>query len=242
MTRASGYAQEIADNLARVREQIANAAARAGRSADTVQLIAVSKYQSPEAIAAAVAAGQRRFGENTVQDALTKISRFAEQNLEWHFIGHLQANKAKHIPAHFSWLHSLDSLRLAERLSRFAVQAGRDLNVLIEVNVARDPGRHGVLPEQVPDLLAELVAAGLPGLHWRGLMAIGPHPASDAQVRQAFAVVRTLRDDCATRFALPAFTELSMGMSGDLDAAILEGATLVRIGTAIFGERHAPHR
>jgi pyridoxal phosphate enzyme (YggS family) len=230
----------IAANLARLHDRIATAAARAGRSAESVHVVAVSKYQPAAAVAAAVAAGQRRFGENTVQEALSKIPHFAEQGLEWHFIGHLQANKAKHIPGNFTWLHSLDSLRLAERVARFAEDAQTIVNALIEVNVTRDPHRHGVLPEQVPALLDQIVAAGLSGLVLRGLMAIGPHPASDMEIRTAFAAVRNLREACVARHALPAFTELSMGMSDDYEPAILEGSTLVRVGTAIFGERPYP--
>jgi pyridoxal phosphate enzyme (YggS family) len=136
----------VAANLARLRADLARAAERAGRRADEVSLIAVSKTQPPEAVAAAVAAGQRVFGENTVQDALTKIPRFAGQGLEWHFIGHLQSNKARHIPGHFAWLHSLDSLKLAQRVAGFARNQGVTVNALIEVNLTRDPAKHGVLP------------------------------------------------------------------------------------------------
>ena len=230
-------AAAIAANLAQLQERMARAAALAGRPVDSIRLVAVSKNQPPEAVSAAVAAGQRLFGENTVQDALTKIPQFSGQGLEWHFIGHLQANKAKHIPGNFAWLHSLDQFRLAERVARFADAAGVTVNVLIEVNISRDPRRHGVMPEQVPELLDQLVAARLSGLVLRGLMTIGPHPASEPEVRSAFAAMRTLRETCTARHALPGFTELSMGMSGDLEAAILEGSTLVRVGTAIFGER-----
>jgi len=230
-------AAAIAANLAQLQERMARAAALAGRPVESIRLVAVSKNQPPVAVSAAVAAGQRLFGENTVQDALTKIPQFSGQGLEWHFIGHLQANKAKHIPGNFAWLHSLDQFRLAERVARFASVAGVTVNTLIEVNISRDPRRHGVMPEQVPELLDQLVAAGLSGLVLRGLMAIGPHPASESEVRSAFAAMRTLRETCAARHALPGFTELSMGMSGDLEAAILEGSTLVRVGSAIFGER-----
>lgn len=230
----------IAANLAHVQERLARAAARAGRAPESVRLVAVSKNQPVESVAAAVAAGQRLFGESTVQDALSKIPHFTGQGLEWHFIGHLQANKAKYIAGNFLWLHSLDSFRLAERVARFADAARATVNTLIEVNVTRDPTRHGVLPEKVPELLDQILAARLSGLELRGLMAIGPHPASESEVRTAFAAVRTLRESCVSRHALPAFTELSMGMSGDMEAAILEGSTLVRVGTAIFGERLYP--
>jgi hypothetical protein len=232
----------VAANLARLRADLALAAERAGRRADELSLIAVSKTQPPEAVAAAVAAGQRVFGENTVQDALTKIPRFAGQGLEWHFIGHLQSNKARHIPGHFAWLHSLDSLKLAQRVAGFAREQGVTVNALIEVNLTRDPARHGVLPEALAPLLDALLKAELDGLALRGLMTIGPHPATGPERRVVFAGLRGLRDECARRFALPGFTELSMGMSGDYIEAVLEGATLVRLGTAIFGERSYARR
>jgi pyridoxal phosphate enzyme (YggS family) len=230
-------ATTIAANLERLRASLAEAAQRAGRRPADVKLIAVSKNQPPAAVAAAIAAGQRLFGENTVQDALTKIPQFAGQGLEWHFIGHLQSNKARFIPGNFAWMHSLDSVQLAQRLARLVQEQNTTLNVLIEVNITRDPGKHGVAPEDMGPLLEQLLKANLTGIQLRGLMAIGPHPATESQRRASFAALRTLRDDCARRFALPDFTELSMGMSDDFVEAILEGSTLVRLGTALFGER-----
>ena len=227
----------IADNLAQVRAHIAKAARAAGRRPEEVRLIAVSKTLPREYVAAAVQAGQRDFGENTVQDALTKIPHFAGLGLDWHFIGHLQSNKVKFIPGHFTWVHSLHALPLAQRLSRLAHEQHATVNLLIEVNISRDPAKHGVAPEHLPALIESLLQAHLPGLTLRGLMAIGPHPAAESQLRSAFAAVRALRDDCAQRYALPGFTELSMGMSGDYVEAIKEGSTMVRIGTAIFGAR-----
>ena len=227
----------IADNLAQVRAHIADAARAAGRRPEEVRLIAVSKTLPREYVAAAVQAGQRDFGENTVQDALTKIPHFAGLGLDWHFIGHLQSNKVKFIPGHFTWVHSLHALPLAQRLSRLVHEQRATVNLLIEVNISRDPAKHGVAPEHLPALIESLLQAHLPGLTLRGLMAIGPHPAAESQLRSAFAAVRALRDDCAQRYALPGFTELSMGMSGDYVEAIKEGSTMVRIGTAIFGAR-----
>jgi PLP dependent protein len=234
-------ATTIATNLERLRATLAATARRAGRHPEDVKLIAVSKNQPATAVAAAVAAGQRLFGESTVQDALTKIPQFADQRLEWHFIGHLQSNKARFIPGNFSWLHSLDSVKLAERLARLAQEQKTTVNVLIEVNITRDPAKHGVAPEGVAALLEQLLKAKLQGLPLRGLMAIGPYPATPAERRASFAALRMLRDDCAQRFALPDFTELSMGMSDDFVEAIQEGSTLVRIGTALFGERNYSH-
>jgi PLP dependent protein len=230
-------APAIAHRLEQVRADIADTALQAGRRAEDIRLIAVSKTLPAAYVAAAVAAGQRDFGENTLQDALTKIPVFAGQPLHWHFIGHLQSNKAKLIPGHFTWLHSLDNASLAQRLSRKAQESGAHLQVLIEVNITGDPRKHGVLAQALFPLLDELLHVPLPGIALRGLMAIGPHPASDAEVRRAFAAVRKLRDSAAQCYPLPGFTELSMGMSGDYRAAIQEGSTMVRVGSAIFGER-----
>jgi pyridoxal phosphate enzyme (YggS family) len=227
----------IAQRLAQVRADIADSAQKAGRRAEDVRLIAVSKTQPAAYVAAAVQAGQRDFGENTLQDALTKIPQFAGQGLDWHFIGHLQSNKAKLVPGNFAWLHSLDSASLAQRLSRKVAETGAPLQTLIEVNITRDANKHGVLAEALFPLLDELLRVPLPGIALRGLMAIGPYPASDVELRRAFAAVRRLRDDAAQHYPLPGFTELSMGMSGDYAAAIKEGSTMVRIGTAIFGAR-----
>ncbi len=227
----------IAANLERLRATLADAAHRAGRRPEDVKLVAVSKTQPAEAVAAAIAAGQRVFGENTVQDALTKIPQFAGQGLEWHFIGHLQSNKARFIPGNFAWVHSLASVKLAQRLARLAQEQNRSINTLIEVNIARDPAKHGVAPEDIAALLDQLLKANLSGIHLRGLMAVGPHPATESEQRAGFAALRKLRDDCVQCFALPGFTELSMGMSGDFVEAVLEGSTMVRLGTALFGER-----
>lgn len=227
----------IAANLERLRNRIAETALRADRRPEDVKLIAVSKNQPAEAVAAAIAAGQRVFGENTVQDALTKIPQFAGRGLEWHFIGHLQSNKARFIPGNFAWVHSLASVNLAQRLARLAQEQSAPVNTLIEVNITRDPAKHGVAPEDIAPLLEQMLKANLSSILLRGLMAIGPHPANESETRASFAALRKMRDDCAQRFSLPGFTELSMGMSGDFIEAIQEGSTLIRIGTAIFGER-----
>ena len=227
----------IADNLARIHETIAAAARQSGRRPEDIKLIAVSKTHPPETIDAAVRAGQRLFGENTIQEALTKIPSFAGRDLEWHFIGHLQSNKAKFIPGNFTWVHSLDDLKLAQRLSRVAQDKHGTVHSLIEVNVTGDPNKHGVAPSRLLPLLDELAHADLPGIRLRGLMTIGPYPASERERRVAFEQLRELRDGARERFSLPDLTELSMGMSGDYADAIAEGSTMVRIGTAIFGER-----
>ncbi len=230
-------AADIRLNLEHVREAIAAAARSAGRRSEEVRLVAVSKRQPAELIAAAVAAGQRDFGESTAQEALPKIERFRADGLCWHFIGHLQSNKARFIPGHFAWLHSLDSLALALRLSRQQAPHEQALETLIEVNIARTSFRYGATAEALAPLVEQLLEAAVPGIRLRGLMAIAPHPATEAELRAAFATVRTLRDECRQQFGLPDFTELSMGMSEDFVPAIREGATMVRVGTAIFGAR-----
>ena len=230
-------ADTIASNLFRVRRSIEEAARARTGSSDAIRLIAVSKGHDPDAITAAIAAGQKDFGENTAQEALTKIPRFQNQGVEWHFIGHLQTNKAKFIPGNFSWLHSLDNLDLARKLSRRAQELPASINILIEVNVVRDPKKHGITVDALPGFIERYLEEDLPALALRGLMTIGPHAAAEKEIRGCFARLRELRDACRTRYALPGFSELSMGMSGDYVEAIKEGATMLRVGTAIFGER-----
>ena len=227
----------IASNLFHVRQSIADAARACTRSSDAIRLIAVSKGHSKDAIAAAIAAGQKDFGESTTQDALPKISQLANPSIDWHFIGHLQTNKARFIPGNFSWLHSLDNLDLARKLFRLAREQSATVNILIEVNVTRDPKKHGITPEALPDFIENFLKEGFSALPLRGLMTIGPHEAPENEKRACFARLRRLRDDSQRRFDLKNFTELSMGMSGDYIEAIKEGSTMVRVGTAIFGER-----
>lgn len=227
----------IASNLLRVRQSIVDAARVCTRSSDAIRLIAVSKGHPNEAIAAAIAAGQKDFGESTTQDALPKISRLANPSIDWHFIGHLQTNKAKFVPGNFSWLHSLDNLDLARKLFRLAGEKSATINILIEVNVTRDPKKHGIAPDALPNFVEKLLKENLTALPLRGLMTIAPYEAPEKDIRACFASLRRLRDDCQQRFGLKNFTELSMGMSSDYIEAIKEGATMVRVGTAIFGER-----
>ena len=227
----------IADNLQRVRQAVAAAAQQAQRDPATIRLLAVSKTMPPAAIEAAIRAGQTEFGENTVQDALGKIPLFQGRGLSWHFIGHLQSNKAKLIPANFSWIHSIDSLTLARRLSQACERDGAQINALVQVNVSGEVSKHGVAPEELYALIEALLAAELPAIAWRGLMTLGRFNASADQLRSCFAQLRMLREGCVTRFGLKDFSELSMGMTQDFVLAIAEGATMVRIGTAIFGPR-----
>jgi pyridoxal phosphate enzyme (YggS family) len=228
----------IADNLALVRERIAAAARRSGRPASSVRLIAVSKTHPVSAIAQAFAAGQREFGENRVQEALAKQPH-APAGIAWHLIGHVQSNKAKLVPGAFLAVHSVDSVRLIEALDRHAQAAGRTLDVLLQANLSGEATKSGVADLEA---LEPLLAAALKcrGLKPVGLMTI-PDPAfGEAETRAVFGRLREsldrLRSACG---AGAAFCELSMGMTHDYEWAIEEGATLVRVGTAVFGPRPA---
>lgn len=227
----------IGHNLGAVRERIRHAAAMAGRNPDEVRLIAVSKYMTPDQVRLAMAAGQLCFGENTVQDAQTKQHLIDDPATEWHFIGHLQSNKAKFIPGNFTWLHTLDSFKLAARLSGCVPAATPALNVLLQINIADDPDKFGLPAGHVFAFADELLCADLPGIRLRGLMTIGRRDATLEERRRDFSELRDLRDGCAARFGADYFQELSMGMSNDFETAIGEGATMVRVGSAIFGAR-----
>ncbi len=240
-TPSSVIPDGIERRLTTLRQRIATLAQHAGRAASDVCLIAVSKTHTVHDVAAAVVAGLLDFGENTVQDALTKIPNFPQAGLNWHYIGHLQSNKAKEIPGRFSWVHSLDSLSTARKLSQAAQHAGVRINALLQVNVTADERKFGMPADGLFHFVESVLNDGLEGLALRGLMTIGPHngttPAPESEQRQAFARLRELGTACRDRFDLAEFTELSMGMSGDYPSAIAEGATLLRIGSQIFGAR-----
>lgn len=223
----------ISTNLQAVRARIAAAAQLAGRAVEDIRLLAVSKTFPPERIREAAQAGQIAFGENYLQESLGKIAALADLGLEWHFIGPLQSNKTRPVAEHFSWVHGIERLKIAERLSAARGAARPPLQVCIQVNVSGEASKSGVSPGETA-ALAHAVA-GLPNLRLRGLMAI-PEPTDDMPLaRQRFAMLRELRE--VLNKAGMALDTLSMGMSHDLEAAILEGATIVRVGTAIFGER-----
>jgi pyridoxal phosphate enzyme (YggS family) len=223
----------VPEGLQAVRARIRAAALAAGRDPAAVHLVAVSKTFAPPALRAAWAAGQRAFGENYVQEALAKMQSLQDLAIEWHFIGPIQSNKTRLIAEHFAWVHSVDRLRIAQRLSESRPAALPPLQVCLQVNLEREESKSGVSAEEIEGLARAV--AGLPGLVLRGLMSI-PRPTSDAaQQRAQFRAMRGLRDRLAA--AGLALDTLSMGMSEDLDAAIAEGATLVRVGRAIFGER-----
>lgn len=223
----------ISTNLQAVRARIAAAAQLAGRAVEDIRLLAVSKTFPPERVREAAQAGQIAFGENYLQESLGKIAALADLGLEWHFIGPLQSNKTRPVAEHFSWVHGIERLKIAERLSAARGAARPPLQVCIQVNVSGEASKSGVSPGEAA-ALAHAVA-GLPNLRLRGLMAI-PEPTDDMPLaRQRFAMLRELRE--VLNKAGMALDTLSMGMSHDLEAAILEGATIVRVGTAIFGER-----
>lgn len=225
----------IAANLQAVRRRIEQAAREAGRAPENVRLIAVSKSWPAQRVAEACACGQRAFGENQVQEGVRKIAELADLPLEWHFIGPIQSNKTRLISGHFQWVHSVEREKIAVRLNEARPAHLPPLNVCIQVNVSGEGSKSGVAPGQEAALARAI--AGLPRLKLRGLMAI-PEPSRDPQVqRQRFALLREAQERLLA--AGHALDTLSMGMSDDLEAAILEGATMVRVGTAIFGPRQA---
>jgi len=224
----------IAANLQAVRARIAAACLAAGRPAESVQLLAVSKTWPAASVREAAAAGQRAFGENYVQEAAGKGTELAGMDLEWHFIGPLQSNKTRPVAEGFAWVHSVDRLKIAERLAAQRPAALPPLNVCLQVNVSGEASKSGCAPEQCLELAAAI--APLPGLRLRGLMAI-PEPTADiARQRRQFDLLRRTLERINTGLDFRLDT-LSMGMSDDLEAAIMEGATIVRVGTAIFGQR-----
>ncbi len=224
----------IADNLQAVQARISHAAAAVGRSPEAVRLLAVSKTWPLACVLDAADAGQRAFGENYVQEGIDKIAAVTGRHLEWHFIGPLQSNKTKPVAEHFDWVHSIDRLKIAERLSAQRPTYLPPLQVCVQINVSGEASKSGCAPDEALALCRAVAA--LPGLQLRGLMAI-PEPTEDPQAQRIpFRKLRELSEQvCAA--GLPLDT-LSMGMSHDLEAAVAEGATIVRIGTAIFGERN----
>lgn len=228
----------IAENLQAVEATIASAAEAANRPRSSVQLLAVSKTFPAEAVLEAMAAGQRAFGENYLQEALDKIALVARAQpqapVEWHFIGPIQSNKTRPIASSFQWVHTVERLKIAQRLSEQRPPELGPLNVCIQVNISGEASKSGAQEDEVPELARQV--AQLPNLRLRGLMAI-PEPQADAALqRQAFARLRALAE--RLRLEGLALDTLSMGMSGDMQAAIMEGATIVRIGSAIFGARN----
>jgi PLP dependent protein len=228
----------IAENLERVREQIAEAARKAGRAVEEVELVAISKTHDAEKVREAVEAGQILFGESRVQEARIKIPELPS-NLRWHFVGHLQKNKIRHALPLFELIHSIDSLALAEEVNRIAEEDGLHPRVLLEVNVAGEGSKFGFQPEKLREDLEKLLA--LSRLSILGLMTIPPLAEEAEASRKYFVELRGLRGRLQTEFHVD-LAQLSMGMTQDFAVAVEEGATLVRVGTAIFGERARPNR
>jgi pyridoxal phosphate enzyme (YggS family) len=235
----------IAGNLQAVEATIQAACASAGRARNEVELLAVSKTFPAESVVEAMAAGQRAFGENYLQEALDKMqevarlqpAQLADAAIAWHFIGPIQSNKTRPIAAHFNWVHTVERLKIAQRLSEQRPPELGPLDICLQVNISGEASKSGASVDELPELARQV--AGLPNLRLRGLMAIPEASTDPAQQRAAFARLRALFD--TLRADGLALDTLSMGMSGDLAAAVAEGATIVRIGSAIFGARHYEH-
>ena len=223
----------VTENFRKIQDLLSREAIEAGRPADSIRLLAVSKKKPSSLVEEAARAGQRDFGENFAQEGIGKMDEVARDDLVWHFIGHLQSNKTRLVAERFDWVHTIERAKIAERLSRQRPTVAADLNVLIQVNVDRDPAKSGVLLEDVAEL-AESVA-GMPRIRLRGLMCMPMARTGFAAQREPFAKLRQSFEGLQeSGFDLDT---LSMGMSADFKAAIAEGATIVRIGTALFGAR-----
>ena len=229
---------EVSEKIGRIRERIAAAAARAGRNPAEVRIMGVTKTVSDERIREAIAAGIEVIGENYVQEAKRKIELLGK-SVEWHLIGHLQTNKAKYAVRLFDMIHSVNRMSLAEELNRRAAAAGIFCRILIEVNLGGEESKSGAPPDEAPGLI-RAIAAGMPNLSIQGLMTMAPWYDDPEKARPCFAGLRALRDRIISE-NIPniAMRELSMGMTDDFEVAVEEGATIVRIGRAIFGERPA---
>ena len=223
----------IAENLERVREQIAHAAAKIGRAPNEVELVAITKTHAAEKVREAIQAGQSLFGESRVQEARAKIPELPSA-IRWHFVGHLQKNKIRHALPLFEMIHSVDSLALAQEMNRIAEEEGMRPRVLLEINVAGEGSKFGFAPDKLREQMEALLA--LPRLSVLGLMTIPPLGEEPEASRKYFVQLRELRDRLQTEFRVD-LAQLSMGMTQDYAVAVEEGATLVRVGTAIFGER-----
>lgn len=226
----------LSNRLEDVRERIARALERSGRPPGSARLLVVTKGVDADRVRDAFRLGAAELGESRVQEAEPKIA-LVGPGPRWHLVGHLQTNKAKRAALLFEAIHSIDSERLAEEIGRRAGEAGRTLEAYVEVNTSGDPGKHGVAPEEAPALI-ERVAAN-PSLRAAGLMTIGPLEGGESGARASFRALRRLRDEAVARGALPSGAGLSMGMTGDFEIAVEEGATIVRVGSAIFASPDA---
>ncbi len=223
----------IKENIEKILSKIKNSAQKCGRDPDSVKLVAVSKTFPAELVIEAVNAGLKDFGENYVQDFLTKYDKLEKYQVKWHFIGHVQTNKVKYIYDKISLLHTLDSVKLAEKLNKKLTEVNRILNALIQINIGREPNKYGIFEEEVETFLEQMEK--YKHINITGFMTIPPFFEKKEEVRPLFAKMRMLLEKFSTYNEN--LKELSMGMSHDFDIAIEEGATIIRIGTAIFGER-----
>lgn len=230
--------QNLALHVNQVRERMAAAAVACGRSAHSVTLLAVGKAQPPELLAAAASAGVTDFGESYLQEALEKIAALQDRHLTWHYVGRVQANKTRAVAENFAWVHTVDRLKIAERLSAQRPYHAPPLNVCLQVNVAAELSKGGVTPAELAALAAAV--ARLPRLRLRGLMCLPPQETQVARQRHWFAQLRLLQE--ALNAGGAGLDTLSMGMSDDFEAAIMEGATIVRLGTVLFGPRSVQWR
>lgn len=230
--------ESIAERLVTVRERIAAAALGSGRTADDVKLVAVSKLHPLAAIESAYSAGQRDFGENRIEELWDKVAEAEEHGLDdirWHLIGPIQSRKTPRAIGPFVLVHSVDRVKIANRLSRDAGTACHEMDVLLEVNVSGEETKHGFSPDALRDCAKSLLE--LPNIHIRGLMTMAPIARDPEEVRPIFRDLRLLRDELASAYPAADLKELSMGMTQDFEVAVEEGATIVRIGSAIFGPR-----
>ena len=229
----------LKERLAELSAELAELATEAGRSPEEIKLIAVSKTHPSELIAEAFQAGQVRFGENRVQEASEKIERLQNPGIEWHLIGHLQKNKARFCPGRFDWIHSVDSQELLELLEKQCALQSQPIQILLQANLSQEDSKSGVSDY---DNLCRLLekTQGCQWLRCRGLMTMAAATDDANNIRKTFSQLRTWLEKLRNEFTLTTFTELSMGMSSDYRIAIAEGATMVRLGTALFGERNKP--
>jgi pyridoxal phosphate enzyme (YggS family) len=226
---------QIRENLAWVRERIEEARVRAGSTAE-VSIVAVTKTLSPLVVEAALEAGLHKFGENRVQELESKVGAVGRDRAEWHLIGHLQRNKVRQSLPLFDLIHSVDSVRLAEALSREAVRADRVVEGLVQVNTSGEASKYGFSAEEALEAIARIAA--LPQLRLTGIMTMAPYTASEAVLRRTFAGAREIFERCGTEVEGFEARHLSMGMSNDFEVAVEEGSTMVRLGTVLFGERN----
>jgi len=235
MTHNSSHPSAFAEKFELIQQRIRLACDLAGRDYNEVSLLAVSKTKPIELIEQFYALGQQQFGENYLQEALQKIEAFCAPSVQWHYIGAIQSNKTRPIAEHFDWVHTVSSLKVAKRINDQRLEGAKPLNVLIQVNIDRETSKSGVFPEDAGNLVD--AAKDMRQLNLRGLMVIPKKQTSPELARDSFARTRQLQESISSQYGLPLFNQLSMGMSEDLELAIGEGATIIRVGSALFGPR-----